>query len=139
MLIQHKISNTNVRRYSVHVEWRILTDMLAQHAFERINMRLNDPVQSNNLFTIASAMARHIKANPCNKHECKGHAIRLYTDTKNNGSWTFNTDGSGDSNGNVLYAIIRNGNLVTIMWRREIQPATCNALRVSHIGKVSVK
>ncbi len=112
--------------------------MDAIHAFERINERVNDADTSSALFTIAVNAARSLKDH--NKsHACKGHAIRLFTDTKNNGHWTFNADGSGDSNGNVLYAIVRGGNLVTIFWRREIQPATLDALRVSHIGKVSVK
>lgn len=36
----------------------------------------------------------------------------------------------GGSNGNVVWAIIRNGELRTVMYRRDDQPSTCDALRV---------
>jgi hypothetical protein len=115
--------------------------MNATHAFDRINARVQNATLAHNLYTIAQQFARRTNRDLCIEHgrNCKGYAIRLYTDTKNNGSWTFEMDGSGDSNGNVLYAIIRNGNVFTVMWRREAQPATIKAMRVSHIGKVSVK
>ena len=44
-----------------------------------------------------------------------GHAVRLYVDTQSNGRMTFNPDGTGESNGTILYAIIRNGTLYTMI------------------------
>ena len=41
-----------------------------------------------------------------------------------NGGW------QGASNGNVVWAIIRGGTLATVMYRREDQPSTPQALRV---------
>ncbi len=115
--------------------------MNATHAFNRINARVNDATLSHNLYTLAAQFARRIGRDYCLTHgkECSGYAIRLFETKETNGRMTFNTDGTGESNGNVLYAIIRNGTVFTIMWRRDNQPATNKSLRVSHIGKVSVK
>ena len=112
--------------------------MNATHAFDRINARVNDATLSHNLYTVAAQFARNTAREWCKTHgrDCKGYALRLYVDTKSNGRMTFNADGTGESNGNVLYAIVRNGSVFTVMWRRDSQPATNQSLRVSHIGTV---
>ena len=94
------------------------------HAHERITERLGDagfnPTTIGQVFAAAETLAK--------RSTVASEAIRLlHLDAQ------VNTAYGDQSNGDNLWAIIRNGHLVTMMLRRTNQPATASALRVDHI------
>lgn len=94
------------------------------HAFERINNRLVEagltPAQIKTLEMLAG-----IKAKSSN---VESEAIRLCKLTAQvNKAWSM------VSNGNEIWAIVRQKDLVTVMFRRETQPKTSEAFRVEKV------
>jgi hypothetical protein len=63
------------------------------------------------------------------------HVLRL---PQTRGEWTFNPDGTGTSNGNNVWAIIRKGRVATVMLRRDAQPSTPAAFRVDAVGRAKL-
>lgn len=66
------------------------------------------------------------------------YAVHIGRLTETRGSWTFEPDGSGTSNGNSIWAIIRHGRIATVMYRRDAQPSTKQAFRVDVIGRAKL-
>lgn len=94
------------------------------HAQARIRERLGDagfdPITIGKVFDAAQALARRSTAD--------SEAIRLLRlDSQ------VNTAYGERSNGDNLWAIIRNGRLATMMLRRSNQPSTTTALRVDKV------
>lgn len=105
------------------------------HWRERIAERLSDALASQ----VADAILRlTAQLPPCERHgpDC-GIAIRVLRDTVSHGTLLINADSTGPSNGDVLYAIVRNRRIATVMWRRNTQPETRDALRVHHIARIA--
>lgn len=105
--------------------------MNTQHASERIAERLD----SGASFTLARAIEA-LARTACRPE--RSYAVLVYRDNASHGTFTIDPDGTGPSNGTDLWAIIRNQTVVTVMWRREAQPATPDAFRVDVIRKVAL-
>lgn len=105
--------------------------MNTQHASERIAERL-EPGAS---WTIARA----IEQLAATTDPRRSYAVMVYRDTQPHGTFRIDADGTGPSNGTDLWAVIRNRTIVTVMWRREAQPATPEAFRVDVIKRVAVR
>lgn len=94
------------------------------HAFERINKRLIEAglnqVQIKALELLAGLWAK--------RSSVESEAIRLCKLAKQT-----NTPWSEVSNGNEVWAIVRQKDLVTVMFRRETQPKTSEAFRVEKV------
>jgi len=94
------------------------------HAFERINNRLVETgltlAQIRMLELLAGIKARNSTVN--------SEAIRLCELSQQ-----VNTPWGSRSNGNEVWAIVRQKDLVTVMLRRATQPKTTEALRVEKV------
>lgn len=65
-------------------------------------------------------------------------AVRLTVLPEHHGDTTSPRD-ERDSNGNEVWAILRNGHVTTIMLRRDTQPRTTEAFGVNRVARVEVK
>lgn len=95
---------------------------LSQHAYERIFTRLT-PKEQQELF-------RRLKVIEELRHKYCGHdfALRLLKlGAQRNEAW------SEQSNGDEVWAILRRGEIKTVMLRRSTQPPTAAALRVDKV------
>lgn len=93
--------------------------LLSGHAWERVAERL-EPWERGRVVLLVSG---YLKANPRGSH-----AVRLLTlDVQRNEAW------SNTSNGDEVWAIIREGKVITTMLRRSTQPKTCASLRVERV------
>jgi hypothetical protein len=96
------------------------------HAFERINNRLVETgltlAQIRMLELLAGIMAHNSTVN--------SEAIRLCELSQ---QVNINTSWGNRSNGNEVWAIVRQKDLVTVMLRRATQPKTTEALRVEKV------
>ena len=94
------------------------------HAIERIKDRMMElGLQDHQINQISCNVA-----NIALKSRVESEAVRLFTIKKMHGViW------SDKSNGNEIWAIIRGGRVVTVMFRRNTQPKTCDALRVKKV------
>jgi hypothetical protein len=104
--------------------------MLTRHTIERLTQRMTPERAA----LVASAIDRLASTLP----SLDAYGVRVMRDTASHGTLTIERDGSGESNGTDLWAIIRGRRVVTVMWRRPAQPATREALRVDHIGHVNL-
>lgn len=68
----------------------------------------------------------------------RDYAILVATLPESRGRWTFDTDGTGTSNGDNIWAIIRHGRIATVMYRRTAQPSTRQAFNVDIVGKARI-
>lgn len=96
--------------------------MMSQHAWQRVYERLTPAEQPE--------VSRRIAAleQVCWRFAGKDFGIRLVRLGEQRGdAW------SDRSNGDEVWAIVRNGSIKTVMLRRSSQPATTWALRVDHI------
>jgi hypothetical protein len=94
--------------------------LLTGHAWARVAERL-EPWERGRVVLMVSA---YLKAHPRGSH-----AIRLLVlDAQRNEAW------SNTSNGDEVWAIIRDGRVVTTMLRRSTQPKSCASLRVEQVA-----
>lgn len=82
------------------------------HALERANARVGAIIERPVLERIIRHAEHH--ARQCGSSE--SIAVRLFARAMVGTAW------SDDSNGDTLVAIIRQGRIVTFMWRRRTQP-----------------
>lgn len=104
------------------------TPMKQTHAYQRVTERLTkagfDQDTINKVYRVAEYLASQSTAT--------SEAIRLLSLPKMVGeAW------GDESNGSTVWAIVRNGHLVTIMLRRDTQPSTPKALKVSKVRIVA--
>jgi hypothetical protein len=93
--------------------------LLTGHAWERVAQRLEPHERGG----VVLAVSGYLKANPRGSH-----AVRVWVlKGQRNEPW------SDLSNGDEVWAIIRDGVVVTTMLRRSTQPKTCASLRVEHV------
>lgn len=102
--------------------------MNSQHVLERIRERIDDDNLARVIFERALSSAARLQSG--------SHAVYVHR------SRSFIGDNLSDyhdrtvSNGTLGVAIVRDGNIVTFMWRRDNQPATPDALRVDRVWHV---
>lgn len=96
--------------------------MISQHAYRRVFERLA-PAEQQALFERLEVLDRL-------RHRYCGHdwGIRvLRLGGQRNDAW------SDESNGDEVWAVLRRGELKTVMLRRSSQPPTAQALRVDKV------
>src|SRR5574339_244291 len=86
----------------------------------------------------AEVLARAIEKLTAKLDKSLDYAIHVARLPEHRGSWTFEPDGTGTSNGNNIWAIIRHGRIATVMYRRDAQPSTKQAFRVDVVGRVKL-
>ena len=96
--------------------------MLSHHARARIAERVSDP---SIVSAIAARLDRFASRNPTGSI---AYRVGRVDGAMVGRAW------SDESNGNTLWAIVRNGTVETCMWRRDTQPATRAAFRVDNIA-----
>ena len=104
--------------------YQILKESPTVHALERIKDRMKEigypPVDIRKVAEKALEITR--------KSKYPSEAVRLFTIKNIHGiPW------SNKSNGDEIWAIIRNNNLITVMFRRHTQPTTPEALNVDKV------
>ena len=100
------------------------------HYIERLQERMT-PAEASALVAAVAKLARTLD-------ESLDYAVHIMRLPDYRGSWTIDPDGSGISNGNNVWAIIRHGRVATVMLRRDAQPSTKEAFRVDRVGKAKV-
>jgi hypothetical protein len=107
--------------------------MTSVHALERIRSRVTDDNVSQRILARANRAASTLSRS-------QSHAVLLWRDGTHQGDTHANYHSRMTSNGTLCVAIIRHGTLVTVMWRREDQPWSPDAMSVDnvwHYGKAS--
>ena len=99
--------------------------MRTAHILARLAERVPDPNEQTLIVKACMDAAAHYNAGT--------HAIRMLKLTSTRGTLTYESDGTGQSNGNCGVLIVKDGSLVTFMWRREHQPHTPEAYRVEKV------
>lgn len=90
--------------------------------------RLKDRLAEIGYFGEAPDRLRVLAYDLASKSKHQSEAIRLFKIKNIHGiPW------SDDSNGDEIWAIIRGGRLITIMFRRSTQPMTAESLRVEKV------
>lgn len=100
------------------------------HYIDRLRERMTDHEAS----VLVSAIGNLAKT----LDTSRDYAIHIMRLPETRGHWTFNSDGTGESNGSNVWAIIRKGRVATVMYRRDAQPSTREAFRVDTVGKVKL-
>jgi len=102
----------------------LLIESPSYHALERINDRMKEiGYESKERKKVAEKALEYTR-----KSRTRSEAVRLFTIPNIHGiPW------SDKSNGDEIWAIIRDNTLVTVMFRRHTQPKTTKALRVDKI------
>lgn len=95
------------------------------HMRERIAQRVSD--------TETQAYIERLAIEKAHKYSTGSAAILVGRVPEAQGTLTYEADGTGISNGTMAVIIVRDGRIVTFMWRREAQPWTCEALRVDKV------
>lgn len=99
-----------------------------RHIMDRISERITDDATRAHIMSACDTKAARVP-----KH---GSYAVLVGRVAYQGTMTILPDGTGPSNGNLAVLIVRDGHMVTFMWRRDNQPWTPAALRVDAcIGK----
>lgn len=99
--------------------------MNTQHMLERIALRVQDPTERDNLVSFIGRVVSSLGSESC--------AVRVIRLPESRGSLTYTEDGTGDSNGNCGVVVVRDGRVVTFMWRRDHQPHTAEQYRVERV------
>ena len=104
---------------------KILIESPTYHSLERLRDRMKELEYNNK--QIKLVLNKTLQLTRRSKH--KSEAIRLFTIDRIHGvPW------SDVSNGDEVWAIIRNNKLITVMFRRGTQPKTADALRVDKVS-----
>jgi hypothetical protein len=96
--------------------------VVSQHAYRRIYERLTPSEQAD--------LSRKLQVLEGLRHRFNGHdwGMRLLKlDRQRNDPW------GDESNGDEVWAVLRRGELRTVMLRRSSQPGTAEALRVDKV------
>lgn len=96
--------------------------MVSAHAYQRVFERLT-PAEQQELFDRLRVLDT-LKHNYCG-HDWGIRVLRL--GHQRNDAW------SDESNGDEVWAVLRRGELKTVMLRRSSQPPTAQALRVDKV------
>ena len=96
--------------------------MVSQHAYRRVFERLA-PAEQRALFDRLAVLER-LKGQYCG-HDWGIRVLKLRG--QRNDAW------SDESNGDEVWAVLRRGELKTVMLRRSSQPPTAEALRVDKV------
>src|SRR5688572_4929480 len=96
------------------------------HIEKRIAERVSNPDMRDLIYKRCEQVKKGVSPR-------KSFAVRVVRLAQQQGQMTFEADGSGVSNGETGVVVVRNGNLHTFMWRRNVQPHTAEALRVDAV------
>lgn len=97
--------------------------VVSQHAYRRVTERLT-PAEQQQFFNRMTVLTQYAR------NHAQGHdwAVRiLKLEGQRNDAW------SDESNGDEVWAVLRRGELKTVMLRRSSQPPTAQALRVDKV------
>jgi len=107
----------------------IFIEDATQHSEQRIFSRLKEI--GLDVKTISSVFQKAKNFADYKAERNKDYGVRLFTIKDIHGiPW------SDKSNGDEIWSIIRNKNIITVMFRRSTQPATPESLRVDKIVKM---
>lgn len=102
----------------------LITENITDHAVKQINDRMRKIGYSKEKRKKVTDKALEYTK----KSKVRSEAVRMFTIPN-----IYGIPWSNESNGNEVWAIIRNNTLITVMLRRNTQPSTPQSLRVDKV------